>query len=39
MVTAVAVPKAVGQGQAYGNEPDVVPEVFSQIRESYAAGV
>ena len=27
------------QGQTYGEQPNVVPEVFSQLRESYAAGI
>ena len=27
------------QRQTYGKEPDVVPEIFSQVGESYPAGV
>lgn len=39
MVTGGGRSQCGRQRQTYGKEPDVVPQIFSQVRESYAAGV
>ena len=39
MAAAAAAPKAVVSGKPMAREPTIVPEIISQVGESYAAGV